>query len=106
MSSINTLRQTFYGLGSDNVWMQFIDGQYHDLGSLVFDEGKHGSHIEPGFLKGVTEGAAYAVEALSSNDISVEIYKEIHKRACSHFSGTEESGTGAKGSGGFFRYKK
>ena len=104
MSSPNTLSQTFYGLGPDNLWKQLIDGQYHDLGPDVFDKGKHGRHIEPGFLRGVTEGAAYAVEALSSSDISVEIYKEIHKKACSHFNGTRESGTGASDSGGKFRY--
>lgn len=106
MSSPNTLSQTFYGLGPDNLWKQLIDGQYHDLGPDVFDKGKHGRHIEPGFLKGVTEGSAYAVEALSSSDISVEIYKGIHKRACSHFSGTSESGTGASGSGGTFRFNQ
>ena len=103
MNEVNSLKRTFYGLGSDRLWKQIVDGKYHQHGPLVFDLGLHRCHVEPGYLDGVTKGCEYAVEALSANDLSLDIYKGIHRTACGHFSGTRESGTGKRESIGAFR---
>jgi hypothetical protein len=106
MSSVtpsNQLATTYYGLGKD--WRkQIIDANHHALGPQVFDEGLHHGHIEPGYLKGIDEGSAYAVKALESNDLSVDIYKQIHKITCSHFNGDQQSGTAGKETPGNFRH--
>lgn len=40
-------------------WKLFIDPQFHVLGPLVFDEGKHGGVIEPGYLNGMMSGMVF-----------------------------------------------
>jgi hypothetical protein len=97
-----SVKSIFYGLGF-NWWKSIIDGQCHRWGEMVFDEGLHGGHKEPGYLKGITEASEYAVKVLSKEDLSIPIYQYIHKLACSHFSGTKESGTSIPESAGAFR---
>ncbi len=80
-------KEVFWKLG-DNYWKQIIDGKYHHLGSLVFDKALHNSFKEPGFLESLEKGCHFASEHLGEK-VSVEFYKDLHKKLCSHFKGEE-----------------
>lgn len=76
-------KATFWSLGT-NWWKQIIDGRQHKHGSMVFDEGLHGGPVEPGYLKGVEAACHYFADNFDK-PFSLEMYKEIHHRACAHF---------------------
>ncbi len=83
-------KATFWSLG-DNWWRQIIDGKFQHYGPMVFDQGLHGGHIEPGYLKGVENACHYFVNNMDKG-FSIELYKETHSIACAHF--TKEKGNG------------
>lgn len=75
----------FWGLG-DRFWMQIIDGKFHKFGHLVFDKGLHKGVKEPGFSDSLRDGCTFAAAHLGDK-LSVNFYKELHKKLCSHFNG-------------------
>lgn len=102
MSYSSSIKQTYYGLG-DNLWKQIIDGKDHQYGKDVYDQGLHRrSKAEQGYLKGVISGSEKAIELLSTNDLTIDIYKNIHKITCSHFNGAA-TGTSESDTPGNFR---
>ncbi|MBS0604618.1 MAG: leucine-rich repeat domain-containing protein [Verrucomicrobia bacterium] len=86
-SSAESLRDIYLKLGSSK-WKECIDGEFHALGPEVFDKGLHGKHAEPGFVVGMRA----LFEFLSKNmnrRVDADFYLEMHKIACSHFTGEE-----------------
>ncbi len=79
----------FWGLGQD-YWKQIIDGKYHHLGKLVFDEALHQGPKEPGFLHSLSLGYKFASKSLTEEP-NVEFYKNLHKKLCWHFKGNENN---------------
>lgn len=77
----------FWGLDQD-YWKQIIDGKYHHLGKLVFDEALHKGAREPGFLHSLILGCNFAAKHMGECP-SVEFYKKLHKKLCGHFKGKE-----------------
>jgi hypothetical protein len=80
-------RDVFWGLGED-FWKQIIDGEFHEFGPLVFDEGLHGGDKEPGFFESLKSGCNFASEHLKEK-LSIDFYKQLHKKLCAHFKGKE-----------------
>lgn len=80
----NQAKETYWSLGSD-WWKQIIDGKYHKHGPMVFDQGLHRGHTEPGYLKGV-ESASHFFADNFHQPFTLGMYKEIHSRACAHFA--------------------
>jgi len=81
--------QVFWNLG-DDFWKQFIDGKFHVFGPLVFDEGTHNGPKEPGFFNSLKIGCDFASKHLSE-PLTISFYKDLHKKLCSHFKGSENS---------------
>lgn len=79
--------ESFWKLG-DRFWMQIIDGKYHQWGPMVFDEALHKGKKEPGFFASLKEGCNFAADHLTEAP-SIEFYKSLHKKLCSHFKGKE-----------------
>jgi hypothetical protein len=98
----NQLSIKYFELG-ENWWKQIIDGCYQHHGKLVFDQGLHRGHVEPGYLAGVENASRYAVEALATQNLNLEIYKRIQAIACSHFNRSPDSGTPGQEAVGRFR---
>ncbi len=82
----NATKDTYWGLGRDNKWMECVDGVYHHLGRHVFDHGSHGGTVEPGFIQSM-EKACIFVENFLNFKIDADWYLLLHKRTCSHFNG-------------------
>ncbi|HEY5236628.1 MAG TPA: Fic family protein [Rhabdochlamydiaceae bacterium] len=78
-------KETYWSLGMNNWWKQILDGNLHKHGCMVFDEGLHRGHIEPGYLKGVERASHFFADNFHQ-PFSLELYKEIHSRACAHFA--------------------
>jgi hypothetical protein len=81
--------KAFWGLG-DNFWKQIIDGDCHKFGPLVFDQGLHGRYSEKGYFDSLKVGCEFASEHLTEKP-DISFYKDLHKKLCSHFKGTENS---------------
>jgi hypothetical protein len=94
-------QKTFWGLG-DQFWMQIIDGKYHYYGPKVFDEGLHNGEVEPGFLESLKNGCEFVSEHLCEK-LTVEFYKDLHKKLCAHFKGAENSTEISADKTGYFR---
>ncbi len=90
LPTLEEAQATFWSLG-DNWWRQIIDGKHQKYGSMVFDKGLHGGHIEPGYLKGVENACHYFVDNMDKG-FSIELYKWTHHVACAHFSQNEGNG--------------
>lgn len=75
----------FWGLG-ERFWMQIIDGEDHQYGAMVFDEGLHGGVKEPGFFASLKSGCEFASEHLGER-LTIHFYRELHRRLCAHFRG-------------------
>lgn len=82
--------QTVFCSLGDDFWKQIIDGEYHEFGSRVFDEGLHGGVREPGFLASLVQGCEFASEHLTER-LSIDFYKKLHQKLCAHFKGTATS---------------
>lgn len=80
--------EVFWGLGEDNFWKQIIDGEFHEYGEMVFDEGLHGGDKEDGCFGSLKSGCDFASLQLA-NDLSMDLYKQLHKKLCAHFKGKE-----------------
>ncbi len=89
LPTIAKAEEVYWSLGKD-WWKQIIDGSRHELGAMVFDEGLHRGHKEPGYLKGIEDASRYFVSHLNE-PFSLETYKEIHHKACAHFAQIEGS---------------
>ncbi|MGC2595314.1 MAG: Fic family protein [Rhabdochlamydiaceae bacterium] len=81
------MQKVFWGLG-ERFWMQIIDGKYHEFGCMVFDQGLHGGAIEPGFFESMKQGCQFASDHLSQ-PLTIDFYKELHRKLCAHFKGDE-----------------
>lgn len=76
-------KKNYWSLG-ENWWKQIIDGKAHKFGKMVFDQGLHKGHVEPGYLEGIEKASKYFVETFDKK-FGSEIYKKTHQLACSHF---------------------
>jgi hypothetical protein len=76
-------KQTFWSLG-ENWWMQIVDGEHHKYGKMVFDKGLHFGNREPGYLKGIEDASRYFVDHFDG-PLTLELYRQTHHQACSHF---------------------
>ena len=83
-------KSVFWSLGKE-WWRQIIDGKYHKHGELVFDQGLHQGHVEPGYLEGVRKASAFFVNCFNE-EFSVKLYRETHVVACAHFNIQQNSG--------------
>ena len=86
--SISGSFKKFWGLG-EKWWMQMIDGRFHHLGPMVFDEGRHkdgGGIAEPNYLKGACRASFFASKLLNRLP-NLEFYKNLHRIACQYFDG-------------------
>lgn len=81
--------QVFWGLEKE-WWRQCFDGCFRGLGPLVFDLGLHDGTIEPGFYESIKAATIYAGKFLM-NPPTLAFYKELHRKACSHFKGRATS---------------
>jgi len=93
----------YYSLG-DDLWKQIIDGKDHKHGKDVYEQGLHGGDAEPGYMNGIISGSEKAIELLSANDLTIDIYMRIHKITCSHFQGVATN-TSEQNTPGNFRTK-
>ena len=84
--SQDELKKRYWGLGSENKWMECIDGRHHHLGKTVFDEGLHGKNVEPGFIGSMEKTFAFIQDHLQTK-ISADWYLQLHKQTCAHFDG-------------------
>lgn len=81
--------EIFSGLG-ENWWQQVFDGQYHQFGKRVFDEGLHGKVKEQGFYDSAKKAHDYA-KANLGEPLTISFYKQLHAIACAHFKGRENN---------------
>jgi hypothetical protein len=95
--------EVFWKLG-DRFWMQIIDGKYHQWGRMVFDEALHKGKKESGFFASLKDGCNFAAEHLTEAP-SIEFYKYLHKKLCSHFKGKETNTVMSAEETGQFRRK-
>lgn len=77
--------KVYWKLG-DDFWRQIIDGTFQQYGPKVFDEGLHGSVKEPGFFSSLKAGCELVSRHLTEPP-TPDLYKELHRTLCSHFSG-------------------
>lgn len=87
LPSLMEAKKTFWRLG-DRFWMQIIDGKYHQYGPMVFDDALHKGPKEAGFFNSLKNGCEFASEYLTEKP-TVNFYKELHKKLCAHFKGSE-----------------
>lgn len=78
-------KELYCGLG-ENWWKTIVDGSYHPYGKMVFDQGLHGHEVEPGFIDSASKTYHFVADHLMESP-SEDLYKAIHKSACSHFKG-------------------
>ncbi|MDF2577748.1 MAG: hypothetical protein K0S74_1232 [Chlamydiales bacterium] len=83
--SAEEAKYQFYALG-ENWWKQIIDGNCHNFGKMVFDEGLHGRGKEPGYWRGI-EDACNVLNQNFNQPLSLELYAKVHSAACQHFDG-------------------
>ncbi len=83
-------KKQFWAL-ENNWWKQIIDGHVHQHGKMVFDEGKHGKHVEPGYYNGIENASRFLTENFD-RELDSEFYKEIHHLACAHFEKGNNNG--------------
>lgn len=83
-STIFANTEVFFKLKSvGQFWRQLIDGKDQMYGELVYDQGLHGGHVEPGFLQGVLD-ASEAAPGLFVNDLTLDAYRELHTKATAY----------------------
>ncbi len=75
-----------YPLLGDSKWKECIDGQFHRFGRRVFDEGKHGSTVEPGYLSGMRNLCQFLFNNWQRR-LDASFYLEMHRVGCAHFQG-------------------
>lgn len=81
-----------YSLLGDDKAKECIDGEFYEkYGPRVFDEGKHGGDVEPGYLSSMLNLFAFLKQNWQSR-LNVSFYLQMHKVACAHFQG-ETTGT-------------
>jgi len=95
LPSADQAKATFWGLG-DEWWKQIIDGSQHQHGKMVFDEGLHKGHIEPGYLAGIEKASRHFTNNFEQ-PFSLELYSQTHQEACGHFRQNPGDGTQCRG---------
>lgn len=78
---------------NDSWWRQFIDGCCIPFGPQVFDEGRHGRHVEPGFLNSLKKGFIDAQRTMGDYEPSENMYRDYHEYLCDHFTGQNSTRT-------------
>lgn len=91
-----------YSRLGDSKWKECIDGEYHCFGKMVFDEGKHGGNIEPGFLQSMLNLFLF-LQVNWKRRLNADFYLEMHKIACAHFQGSATETLMGKDGIGIFR---
>jgi Leucine-rich repeat (LRR) protein len=86
--STGMLQKLYWGLGEDK-WRECIDGMYHSLGKFVFDEGLHGSTVEPGFISSMETAFAF-IGQFPGKKIDADWYLHLHRHTCAHFDGDSD----------------
>ncbi len=92
LPSFDDAKASYWSLGAQ-WWKQIIDGKYHRYGPMVFDEGLHGKHVEPGYLKGIEMASHFFVDHFEK-EFSLDLYKETHHIACAHFKPEKDRDNG------------
>ncbi|GAB4185789.1 MAG: hypothetical protein Tsb0015_03020 [Simkaniaceae bacterium] len=84
-ADIERMKQVYWQLGKDK-WKEAIDGNCHEYGKWVFDQGLHNGTVEPEFILSIERAFHYIYHHLNTR-MNADMYLQIHKLACCHFNG-------------------
>lgn len=82
--ALHQMRTCYWSLGQ-NKWQEGVEASLHQFGPMVFDQGLHGGTVEGGFMQSWHNTARYLTHHFH-RVFSAEMYLDIHRHACAHFT--------------------